>query len=87
MKLIPTGSSREEVYIRRAIIVEELSPLIGTSVPCGMYFTKIYELRATLTNLGEVKIIVGERNNKRVAEMPSITMDRINYSLKDVAKI
>ena len=33
MKLIPTGSSREEVYIRRAIIVEELSPLIGTSVP------------------------------------------------------
>ena len=99
MKLIPTGSGREEVYIRRAIIVEELSPLIGTSVPCGMYFTKIYELRATLTNLGEVKIIVGERNNKRmihycitkknkrVAEMPSITMDRINYSLKDVAKI
>ena len=122
MKLIPTGSSREEVYIRRAIIVEELSPLIGTSVPCGafggkcveilynsvdetatrasqryestlaamrlvealressligvdipknkqkkkMYFTKIYELRATLTNLGEVKIIVGERNNKRM---------------------
>ncbi len=33
MKLIPMGSSREEVYIRRAIIVEELSPLIGTSVP------------------------------------------------------
>ena len=31
-----------------------------------MYFTKIYELRATLTNLGEVKIIVGERNNKRM---------------------
>ena len=122
MKLIPMGSSREEVYIRRAIIVEELSPLIGTSIPCGafggkcveilynsvdetatrasqryestlaamrlvealrkssligvdipknkqkkkMYFTKIYELRATLTNLGEVKIIVGERNNKRM---------------------
>ena len=122
MKLIPTGSSREEVYIRRAIIVEELSPLIGTSIPCGafggkcveilynsvdetatrasqryestlaamrlvealrkssligvdipknkqkkkMYFIKIYELRATLTNLGEVKIIVGERNNKRM---------------------
>ncbi|MBQ3595883.1 MAG: hypothetical protein II981_10815 [Bacteroidales bacterium] len=66
MKLIPTGSGREEVYIRRAIIVEELSPLIGTSVPCGMYFTMIYELRATLTNLGDVKIIVGERNNKRM---------------------
>lgn len=122
MKLIPTGSSREEVYIRRAIIVETLSPLIGTSVPCGafkgknveilynsvdetatrasqryestlaairlvealresslvridiqkdkqkkkMYFTKVYELKATLTNLGEVKIIVGERNNKRM---------------------
>ena len=31
-----------------------------------MYFTMIYELRATLTNLGEVKIIVGERNNKRM---------------------
>jgi len=28
MKLIPTGSGREEVYIRRAIIVEELSPLL-----------------------------------------------------------
>ena len=122
MKLIPTGCSREEVYIRRAIIVETLSPLIGTSVPCGafkgksveilynsvdetatrasqryestlaairlvealresslvridipkdkqkkkMYFTKVYELKATLTNLGEVKIIVGERNNKRM---------------------
>ena len=119
---IPTGISREEVYIRRAIIVETLSPLIGTSVPCGafkgksvgrlynsvdetatrasqryestlaairlvealresslvridipkdkqkkkMYFVKIYELKATLTNLGEVKIIVGERNNKRM---------------------
>ena len=31
-----------------------------------MYFVKIYELKATLTNLGEVKIIVGERNNKRM---------------------
>ena len=86
-------------------LVEALrkSSLIGVDIPKNkqkkkMYFTKIYELRATLTNLGEVKIIVGERNNKRmihycitkkkrVAEMPSITMDRINYSLKDVAKI
>lgn len=122
MKHIPTGNSREEVYIRRAIIVETLSPLIGTSVPCSafdgkdveilynsvdetatrasrsyestlaalrlaeslrksslvrtdipkdkqkkkMYFMKIYELKATLDNLGEVKIIVGERKNKRI---------------------
>ena len=31
-----------------------------------MYFTKIYELKATLTDLGDVKIIIGERNNKRI---------------------
>lgn len=31
-----------------------------------MYFMKIYELKATLDNLGEVKIIVGERKNKRI---------------------
>ena len=44
MKLIPTGSSREEVYIRRAIIVETLSPLIGTSVPCGAFKGKSVEI-------------------------------------------
>ena len=121
-KHIPIGSCREDVYIRRNIIVESLSPLIGMSIPCGafsgkeveitynsvdetatrasqrfestlaalrivealkksslvktdipntkqkkkMYFTKIYELKATLTDLGDVKIIVGERNNKRI---------------------
>ena len=31
-----------------------------------MYFVKIYELKATLTDLGDVKIIVGEKNNKRI---------------------
>ncbi len=119
---IPLGNCREDVYTRRTIIFESLSPLIGKSVPCGafngknveilynsvdetatrasqryestlaalrivealekssivktdipntkqkkkMYFTKIYELKATLTNLGDVKIIIGERNNKRI---------------------
>ena len=121
-KDIPIGRCREDVYARRTIIVESLSPLIGTSVPCGafsgqgveilynsvdetatraaqrfestlaalrivealeksslvktdipntkqkkkMYFVKIYELKATLADLGDVKIIVGERNNKRI---------------------
>ncbi|MBQ1997980.1 MAG: hypothetical protein II220_00685 [Spirochaetales bacterium] len=121
-KQIPIGNSREDVYTRRAIIFESLSPLIGMSIPCGafsgkgveilyksvdetatraaqryestlaairiveaiekssfvktdipnakqkkkMYFVKIYELKATLTDLGDVKIIVGERNNKRI---------------------
>ena len=121
-KDIPIGSCREDVYARRTIIVETLSPLIGMSIPCGafsgkeveitynsvdetatrasqrfestlaalrivealkksslvktdipntkqkkkMYFVKIYELKATLTDLGDVKIIVGERNNKRI---------------------
>lgn len=31
-----------------------------------MYFSKIHELKATLENIGDVKIIVGERNNKRI---------------------
>ena len=31
-----------------------------------MYFVKIYELKDTLTDLEDVKIIVGERNNKRI---------------------
>ena len=119
---IPTGNCRDDVYIRRNIIVKSLSPLIGKSFPCKafkgqdveilfhsvdetatrasqryestlaalrlvealknssfvktdlpnhkqkrkMYFTKVHELTATLDNLGNVKIIVGERNNKRI---------------------
>lgn len=119
---IPTGDSKEDVYIRRAIIVERLYPLKGKSVPCGafkgknvefhfnsidetaaraaqryestlaalrvvealkfsslvktdkphsnkqrkMEFTKVHELSAFLKNIGEVKIIVGERKNKRI---------------------
>ena len=119
---IPTGSCREDVYIRRDIIVKYLSPLIGKSIPCNafngkdveilfhsvdetatrasqryestlaalrleealrhssfvktdlpnhkqkkkMYFSKMHELVATLENLGDVKIIVGDRNNKRI---------------------
>ena len=121
-KHIPHGSCREDVYTRRAIIFESLSPLIGKSIPCGafhgkdveilynsvdetatraarsyestlaalriveaiekssfvktdipntkqknkMYFTKIYELKSSLSDLGDVKIIVGERKNKRI---------------------
>ena len=134
-KHIPIGSCREDVYIRRNIIVEALSPLIGMSIPCGafsgkgveilynsvdetatraaqryestlaalrivealekssfvkndipntkqkkkMYFTKIYELKATLTDLGDVKIIVGERNNKRIIHY-CITCKKIKSS-------
>ena len=119
---IPAGEGKEDVYIRRAIIVERLAPLIGTSVPCRafkgkrveflfasidetaaraaqryestlaalqvvkalqnsvlvktdtphsnkqkkMEFTKVHELSAILKNVGEVKIIVGERKNKRI---------------------
>lgn len=37
---IPTGDSKEDVYIRRAIIVERLAPLIGKSVPCGAFHGK-----------------------------------------------
>lgn len=34
---IPTGDSKEDVYIRRAIIVERLAPLIGKSVSCSAF--------------------------------------------------
>lgn len=37
---IPTGISKKEVYIRRAIIVERLASLIGTSVPCKAFGNK-----------------------------------------------
>ena len=59
-----------------------------------MYFSKIHELKATLENIGDVKIIVGERNNKRdnsllyykkekrVAEMSSITIGSYRLPLK-----
>lgn len=116
---IPKGISKEDVYIRRAIIVERLAPLIGTAVPCKafapkqvyivfdsidetatraakryestlaalrlvealknatlektnaphsnkqkkMRFKKVHELQGKLSNIGSVKIIVGERNN------------------------
>lgn len=119
---IPTGDSKEDVYVRRVIIVESLYPLNGKSVPCGafkgkkveflfnsidetaartarryestlaalrvvealkisslvktdephsnkqrkMEFTKVHELSAFLENIGEVKIIIGERRNKRI---------------------
>ena len=42
-KGIPKGDSREYVYIRRAIIVERLAPLIGTSVPCPAFQGKKVE--------------------------------------------
>ena len=119
---IPTGSSKEDVYIRRAIIVERLYPLKGKSVPCGafngknveflfdsidetatrasqryestlaalrivealeksvliktdsphsntqrkMKFIKIHDLASALKGIGNVKIIVGERANKKI---------------------
>lgn len=34
---IPTGDTKEDVYIRRAVIVERLAPLIGTGVPCRAF--------------------------------------------------
>ena len=37
MQQIPTGTSKEDVYIRRAIIVERLFPLKGTSVACAAF--------------------------------------------------
>ena len=40
---IPTGNGKEDVYIRRAIIVERLAPLIGTSVPCRAFKGKRVE--------------------------------------------
>lgn len=119
---IPTGIGKDAVYMRRAIIVEKLMPLIGTSVPCKAFkgrkvyirplsidetatraaqryestiaalhlvealrkatlvkttaphsrkqeklrFVKVHELSASLRDIGDVKIIVGEQNNKRV---------------------
>lgn len=41
---IPTGTSKEDVYVRRAIIVERLAPLIGTSVPCRAFKGKRVEV-------------------------------------------
>lgn len=119
---IPTGNSKEDVYVRRAIIVERLYPLKGKSVPCGafkgkqveflfdsidetatrasqryestlaalrivealeksvliktdsphsnkqkkMKFVKIHELASALKGIGDVKIIVGERSNRKI---------------------
>ncbi len=34
---IPTGDNKDDVYIRRAIIVEHLYPLKGKSVPCKAF--------------------------------------------------
>lgn len=42
-KTIPTGDTKEDVYIRRAIVVERLAPLIGTSVPCKAFGNKRVE--------------------------------------------
>ncbi len=37
MNKIPAGISKEDVYIRRAIIVERLAPLIGKGFPCRAF--------------------------------------------------
>lgn len=123
MTTIPKGTDKESVYIRRAIIISQLSVLIGKSVKCPalgkdvkveflfnsidetasraaksyestlaalkvteairnaifvktdkphsakqekMNFVKVHELKSLLKGIGEVKIIVGERKNKRV---------------------
>lgn len=119
---IPQGTDKESTYIRRAIIVEHLWKLIGTSVRCKAFHPRkvefiptsidetathasknrestlaalhvvealknativrktpphsqrqkkmnmktIYELSARLPHIGEVKIIVGERANRRI---------------------
>lgn len=119
---IPKGNTKEEVYIRRAIIVSQLAPLIGKSVSCKafkktrvefvfdsidetathaakryestlaalrvvealtkatvinttaprsskqkkMKFVKVHEMSCELKGIGKVRIIVGERNNKRI---------------------
>ena len=67
------ASQRFESTLAALRIVEALkkSSLVKTDIPNTkqkkkMYFVKIYELKATLTDLGDVKIIVGERNNKRI---------------------
>ena len=118
---IPTGTTKEEVYERRAIIIEELQHLIGTAVRCKalknqlvhfdfysidetathaskkyestlaalnvttaisnavyirrdrphsknqikMRFNEIVELAAELKDIGMVKIIIGQRRNKK----------------------
>lgn len=118
---IPKGITKEEVYERRAIIIEELQHLIGTSVRCKalknqlvhfdyysidetathaskkyestlaalnvtkaisnavyirrdrphsknqikMRFNEIVELAAELKDIGIVKIIIGQRRNKK----------------------
>ena len=118
---IPKGISKEEVYERRAIIIDKLQHLIGTSVRCKalknqlvhfdfysieetathaskkyestlaalnvtkaisnavyirrdkphsknqikMRFKEIVELSAELKDIGIVKIIVGQRRNKK----------------------
>ena len=118
---IPKGITKEEVYERRAIIIEELQHLIGTSIRCKalknqlvhfdfysidetathaskkyestlaalnvtkaisnavyirrdkphsknqikMRFKEIVELSAELKDIGIVKIIVGQRRNKK----------------------
>mgnify|MGYP003298757626 CR=1 FL=1 len=119
---IPTSDSPEDVYLRRAIIVERLSRLIGKTLSCAAFpgkqvevngasidetatrasrrylstlaalrlpealkkaqivnvdqthsnkqrkmgFVKIYILRTALQEIGNVKIVVGERKNKRI---------------------
>jgi hypothetical protein len=118
---IPKGITKEEVYERRAIIIEELQHLIGTAVRCKalknqlvhfdfysidetathaskkyestlaalnvtkaisnavyirrdkphsknqikMRFNEIVELAAELKDIGIVKIIIGQRRNKK----------------------
>lgn len=119
---IPTSDSPEDVYLRRAIIVERLSRLIGKTLSCDAFsgkqvevhcasvdetatrasqrylstlaalrlpealkkaqivnvdqahsnkqrkmgFVKIYILIANLPEIGKIKIVVGERKNKRI---------------------
>ena len=41
---IPHGNCRDEVYIRRNIIIEHLSPLIGTKIPCSAFKNKSVEI-------------------------------------------
>lgn len=37
---IPKGISKEDVYFRKAIIIEHLMPLLGTGVPCAAFPNK-----------------------------------------------
>lgn len=123
MRNIPQGTDKESVYIRNAVIVAELSPLIGKSFPCPAFgnrnvevlfgsvsetathasknilstmaairlvealskakriertitpdsnrqkkmgFKKIHILLSELKGIGHVKIVVGEKANRRV---------------------